>query len=187
MLDEFYIYVHCSVILLVWFSPSDFWLASRQRQASCSSYNSNVSKVQINECKQGAARVKGALKCWPCTKKCFNRAASQLLHFKNSHGPIQNHGATVRAGRETGTGLLVPQVRSNIFLRLQENNWEYKMQMYLYIWLLYWFFKINQQSHSLYCETSDITLRLYLGFQFIKISRALLLFIIQFEIFYNHK
>ena len=135
MLDELYIFVQLSLLFANYLIFSGrFLTCSRQPQASCSSYNSNVSKVQTNECKQGAARVKGALKCWPCTKNPSIVRPANCYTLKIVTGPFKIT-APVRAARETGPGLLVPQVRSNTFLRLQENNPEYKMQMYfLYIW-----------------------------------------------------
>ena len=46
-----------------------------------------ITKIHTNECKQGAGCVKRALKLLAMHKKYFNRAPSQLLHFKNDHGP----------------------------------------------------------------------------------------------------
>ena len=84
-------------------------------------------------------------------KKYFNRAAIQLLHFKNGHGAIQTNGASAADmyKEKPGPGLLVPQVRSNLFLCLQKNDSEYKMQLNIIVYMValsYEFFKLNHHT-----------------------------------------
>ena len=74
------------------------------RQASCSSYNPNILKLQTNECKQGAARVRRVLKCCPCTKNTSIVRPSNCYTLKMVTGPFKHTAPVQHIQGETRPG-----------------------------------------------------------------------------------